>query len=267
MASSGDQLALNFLMIILDKKFWKFHALYWLGVAVALFIYGLSYGHWQVALVRNIYSPIVGFSCSYFIGIFYQNKLSASGGLRLLTILALSVLGAIVSAMILNPITYGLLGYDIQNMSPGNLTQDGLYFVLFYLIWSLLFLQRGGQTLLGNEPAPQSRIETINVSKGAKKLKLQPSDICFIQASGDYVEFFTEVEAYLKQGTIGFYEEELAAESFHRIHRSIIINADKIISISGPSKAQYFIKLEGGHEVRSSRNYQDQVAGLIPTAN
>jgi hypothetical protein len=254
-------------MITFDRKFWEFHALYWAGVAIALFIYGLSYGHWQVALMRNIYSLAVGFSCSFFIGIVYQHKLPAGGSLRLLTILSLSVLGAMVSALILNPITFGLLGYDVQNISPSKLTQDGLYFVLFYLIWSLLFLQRAGQTLLGDRSKPASQVEAINIIKGTHTLKLHPASICFIKAGGDYVEFFTENETYLKQGTIKFYEETLAGESFHRIHRSIIVNANKIVAISGPNKAQYFIKLKGGHEVRSSRKYQNKVASLIPVAD
>ncbi len=254
-------------MAALDKSFWKFHALYWMGVAIALFIYGLSYGHWQVALVRNIYSPLAGFSISYFIGLFYQNNLSSGGASRLLTIIALSCLGAIISALMVNPITYSMLGVDIQNMGAENLTQDWLYFVLFYLIWSLLFLQHQGQTLLGKGEQSRGMMEAIDVSKGQQKLKLEPADICFIQASGDYVEFFTEADSYLKQGSIGFYAEALAAGPFHRIHRSIIINSSKIDSVSGPNKGQYFIKLAGGQEVRSSRSYQDTVSSLIPTAN
>jgi len=254
-------------VLALVKGFWKFHTLYWAGVAIALFIYGLSYGHWQVALVRNIYSPFIGFSFSYFIGLLYQSKLPAGGGARLVTIYILSCLGAMVSALVVNPITYAMLGYEIQNLGPKNLTQDGLYFVLFYLIWSMLFLQQRGETLLGSKLPPKMLMEAINVNKGSQKLKLMPLDICFIQASGDYVEFFTEADTYLKQGTIGYYEEALSEGPFHRVHRSIIINGAKITSISGPNKGQYFIQLAGGHEVRSSRSYQDKINTLIPAAD
>lgn len=249
----------------LDKKFWKFHALFWFGVATALFVYGLSYGHWQVALVRNIYSPIIGFGASLLIGILYHHFLPTIGLLRPALVLAASAFGAVISVLIVNPITYGLLGYNIQDLESGNLMQDVLYFILFYILWSILYLQHIGQTLMGKAKQDVD-LEPITVSKGRQKLILQPEDIIYIQANGDYVEFFTAKDSYLKQGTIGYYEKELQDNSFFRVHRSIIVNAQKITSVTGASKGQYFINLEGGHEVRSSRSYQARVIELIPFA-
>ena len=52
-------------MIRSTRDFWVFHAVFCLLAAVALFLSGLTYGHAQVALVRNIYNPIVGLACSF----------------------------------------------------------------------------------------------------------------------------------------------------------------------------------------------------------
>ncbi|MCP4411239.1 MAG: LytTR family transcriptional regulator [Gammaproteobacteria bacterium] len=71
---------------------------------------------------------------------------------------------------------------------------------------------------------------------------------------------------YLKQGTIAFYEEALESSGFVRIHRSIIINKQKIQSISGPNKGQFWINLGDNHEVRSSRKYQNLVEQILPKA-
>lgn len=260
------------------KSFWIFHSVFWVIAGVALFLYGLRYGHWGIALVRNIYSPLLGFVVSFLMSVGYAQKMPQENINRLLFVVGMSVAGALLSAMIVNPITYGLLGYDLRSLTASDIFTDGLYFALFYLVWSLLYLQISGVALFGaagageaaqagDAPAtPRQPIETINVEKAGAKLKLHVSDITHIVASGDYVEFFTATESYLKLGTIGSYEETLGAGPFKRVHRSTIVNGNKILSVSGPAKGQYWIKLEGDHEVRSSRNAQVIVEGLAPKA-
>jgi len=254
-------------MITSNRDFWVFHAAYWAIVGLLLFLYGLTYGHWEVALVRNIYNPMVGFGCSYLIRAVYNHGLPSTFPKRLLLIFVLSGLGALASSLVVNPLTYALLGYDLQSLTLRNILQDGLYFLLFYLVWSLLYLQMMGRTLAGASSTPQvETLEAISVTKNHLKLRLDPLNISYIQASGDYVEFFTGQESYLKQGTISSYEQSLASGPFVRIHRSIIINTQKIQSVSGPSKGQFWINLGEGLEVRSSRNYQQVVEGLLPQA-
>ena len=247
------------------RDFWIFHVSFWALAAAALFLYGLTYGHVQVAAVRNLYSPLVGFGFSYLIKTVYDSRLPSAFGHRLLLVVGLSCLGALVSAMVVNPITYGLLGYEISDLSLRNLLQDGLYFVLLYLVWSLLYLQLVGRSLV---PAPSETygIETISVTKGNQIFKLDLAKIACIKASGDYVEFCTSAESYLKSGTISFYERALENGPFVRIHRSFIVNREKIVSVAGPTKGQYWIKLQDGQELRSSRRYRDVVASLTPEA-
>ena len=252
-------------MITSKKDFWTFHTLFWVFAGLALFLYGLTYGHVQVALLRNIYSPLIGFGCSYLIRAIYDQRLPATFQKRLLLILLLSTLGALVSSLVVNPLTYALLGYDLQTLGIGQMLKDGLYFVLLYLVWSLLYLQLMGRSLVGATGSAVT-LDTITVTKNNKKFKLDPLNILFIKASGDYVEFFTDQESYLKQGTINSYGQALSSGPFVRVHRSIIINRQKIQSISGPSKGQFWITLGHGHEVRSSRKYQEVTEGLTPLA-
>jgi hypothetical protein len=251
-------------MIRSTRDFWVFHVVFWLLASVALFLYGLTYGHTQVALVRNIYNPLVGLACSYLIRAVYDGAYPAGFIGRLLLISALSFAGALISAFVVNPITFGMLGYEIGKLPLGTLFQDMLYFVLLYLVWSLLYLQLTGKSL--GSPAAPGQLEPINVTKGNQVLKLDPANISCIKASGDYVEFYTNAESYLKSGTISFYERALENGPFVRIHRSYIVNRDKIVSIAGPAKGQYWIKLEDGQELRSSRRYREVVESLTPAA-
>ena len=148
-----------------------------------------------------------------------------------------------------------MLGYSLSDLPAHALLKDGLYFVLLYIVWSLLYLQFTGKPLAPG-PAPVGKMESINVTKGSQVFKLDPANITCIKASGDYVELVTGGESYLKQGTISFYEKALSQGAFVRIHRSIIINGDKIAAISGPAKGQYWIKMQDGQELRSSRRYR-----------
>ena len=252
-------------MIRSTRDFWVFHAVFWLLAGMALFLYGLTYGHAQVALVRNIYNPIVGLACSYLIRAVYDGWYPAGFVGRLLLIVGLSLAGALISALVVNPITFGLLGYDLGDLSLHALLQDGLYFVLLYIVWSLLYLQFTDKPL-ASPPSATAQLESINVTKGNQVLRLDPANISCIKASGDYVELVTGADSYLKQGTISFYEQALSQGPFVRIHRSIIVNRDKIAAISGPAKGQYWIKMQDGQELRSSRRYQEVVESLLPEA-
>ena len=252
-------------MIRSAREFWIFHVTFWVVAAFALFLYGMTYGHIQVALVRNLYNPLVGFGFSYLIKTVYDNRFPHGFGRRLLLIVGLSFLGALVSALVVNPITFSLLGYDIGDLPLRNLLQDGLYFVLLYLVWSLLYLQLIGRSLAGMPPETTGA-ETISVTKGNDVFKLDLAKIVCIKAAGDYVELCTSSGSYLKHGTISSYEKALGKGAFVRVHRSVIVNRDRVVSVSGPAKGQYWIKLRDGQEVRSSRGYREVVESLMPEA-
>jgi len=247
------------------REFWVFHVAFWAVAAIALFLYGLTYGHVQVAVVRNLYNPLVGLAFSYLIKTVYDSRFPPGFGQRLLLIVGLSSVGALVSALVVNPITFGLLGYEIGELPLRNLLQDGLYFVLLYLVWGLLYLQLTGRSLVP-APADTTGVETISVSKGNQVFKLDLAKIACIKASGDYVELCTSSGSYLKHGTISSYAKALGQGTFVRVHRSVIVNRDQIVSVTGPAKGQYWIKLQDGQEIRSSRGYRQVVESLMPDA-
>ena len=252
-------------MIRSGRQFWIFHVTFWGLAAAALFLYGLTYGHIQVALVRNLYNPLIGFAFSYLMKTVYDNRFPSGFGWKLSLIAGLSLIGALVSALVVNPITFGLLGYEIGDLSLRNVFQDGLYFVLLYLVWSLLYLQLSGRSL-ASAPVNTAEMDTIRVTKGNQVFKLDLAKVACIKASGDYVELCTNSGNYLKHGTISSYEKALGKGTFVRVHRSVIVNRDQIVSVSGPAKGQFWITLRDGQEIRSSRGYREAVESLMPEA-
>lgn len=99
---------------------------------------------------------------------------------------------------------------------------------------------------------PQKFLETISVKTGQKIHLVQVSDILYLQAEGDYVMIHTPDGKYLKEQTMKYFEENLPAERYIRIHRSCIVHADCISKIELYEKQNYRITLKTGQKLRAS---------------
>ena len=81
----------------------------------------------------------------------------------------------------------------------------------------------------GNTSAP----DVLFIKSGYEHIKINITDILFIQSSADYTEIFTPEKKYLSQEPLRFWEEYLDERIFIRIHKSHIINTSKIKKIIG----------------------------------
>lgn len=70
--------------------------------------------------------------------------------------------------------------------------------------------------------------EHIFIKSNLKKLKIYTSKIKWIEAYGDYVKIVTEDDSHLVLSTMKSFEKDLSKEKFIRVHKSFIINVDKI---------------------------------------
>ncbi|MDZ4329395.1 MAG: LytTR family DNA-binding domain-containing protein, partial [Flavobacterium sp.] len=70
--------------------------------------------------------------------------------------------------------------------------------------------------------------EHIFIKSNLKKLKIFTSKIKWIEAFGDYVRVVTEEDSNLVLSTMKSFENDLSKEKFVRVHKSYIINIDKV---------------------------------------
>ena len=70
--------------------------------------------------------------------------------------------------------------------------------------------------------------EHIFIKSNLKKLKIFTSRIKWIEAFGDYVKVVTEDDSNLVLSTMKSFENDLSKEKFIRVHKSYIINIDKV---------------------------------------
>lgn len=111
--------------------------------------------------------------------------------------------------------------------------------------------------------APSSLLETISVKTGQKIHLIQVSDILYLQAEGDYVLIHTAEGKYLKEQTMKYFEENLPAERFVRIHRSCIVHADCISKIELYEKQNYRITLKTGQLLKASAGGYKQLKAAL----
>lgn len=68
----------------------------------------------------------------------------------------------------------------------------------------------------------------IFIKSNLKKLKVYTSKIKWIEAFGDYVKVVTDEDSNLVLATMKSFEQDLAKDKFLRVHKSYIVNIDKI---------------------------------------
>ncbi|GEC78756.1 DNA-binding response regulator [Flavobacterium aquatile] len=68
----------------------------------------------------------------------------------------------------------------------------------------------------------------IFIKSNLKKLKVFTNKIKWIEAYGDYVKVVTEEDTNLVLSTMKSFEKDLSKDKFIRVHKSYIINIDKV---------------------------------------
>ncbi|MEQ8423517.1 MAG: LytTR family DNA-binding domain-containing protein [Cyclobacteriaceae bacterium] len=83
------------------------------------------------------------------------------------------------------------------------------------------------------------------------------AQISHLSASGSYVEIYSDNGKTVVTGTLKEYESQLPAPRFIRIHRSFIVNADRVKSLTPLTNEDYRLVTTSGHELRVSRSYKE----------
>lgn len=63
--------------------------------------------------------------------------------------------------------------------------------------------------------------------------RLNISDILYLEAKGDHVKFYLSDKIYSIHSTLTSFEQKLSPDIFFRVHRSFIVNINKISTIEG----------------------------------
>lgn len=104
--------------------------------------------------------------------------------------------------------------------------------------------------------------ERILVQKQNKLITISVEDVIRIEAFGDYSKLITKDNIFLSNYGISTLEEKLNDAIFIRVHRSSIINLNKVKELNKYTKS-YDVTMQNGDLVRVSRGYMDNIKKLM----
>ena len=109
------------------------------------------------------------------------------------------------------------------------------------------------ETLLKSANELPAQSERIVVKTGGKIKIIPVSELHYIEAADDYVKLYTKEGSFLKNKTMGFFEQTLNNLQFVRTHRSYIINIQEITRIEPYEKESHLAILKSGAQIPVSK--------------
>ncbi|MGM0545552.1 MAG: LytR/AlgR family response regulator transcription factor [Bacteroidota bacterium] len=104
----------------------------------------------------------------------------------------------------------------------------------------------------------QTHLDRFFVKDNGKILPIDASDIIYIKSDGNYIDVNLKDENHLIRGSLSDVEEKLDPAVFFRIHRSYIVNAERINYIEPVKQGGDFtVQLSTGDQLRMSRRYKE----------
>ncbi len=101
------------------------------------------------------------------------------------------------------------------------------------------------------------------IKAGGRVVFIDLDEIHWIEAAANYVKLNTGKESYLLREAIGQVSRRLDPGQFIRIHRSTIVNVQKIKELQPCNSGEYIVTLRSGKELSCSRGYRGGLQHLI----
>ncbi|MCO6511029.1 MAG: response regulator transcription factor [Aridibacter famidurans] len=92
---------------------------------------------------------------------------------------------------------------------------------------------------------------------------VKTNDIEWIEADGYYVSIRAAGKSHLMRESLKNLEAKLDPSRFLRIHRSTIVNADRIKELHPHFHGEYYVELESGKRFKLSRSYRENAERIL----
>lgn len=151
---------------------------------------------------------------------------------------------------------------DVRSYASGVLIIEG---------YRLLLRRLQGEAMLLSPPDDGPPVESIDrperflIRKLGREFLVAANDIEWLQASGNYVNLRMRGHDYPLRSTLGGIETKLDPARFARVHRSYMVNLDRVTSIEPLDTGDARVHMQDGTKLPCSRSYRAdlrQRAGL-----
>lgn len=132
-----------------------------------------------------------------------------------------------------------------------------------YALVALIFWLWSWRARAMEKAALPTRIE---IRDGGAAVFLDPAEVLFVEAAGNYVEFHAGGRTHLVRGTLASWEAKLAGRGFARAHRSRLINCARIRTMKPSGSGDLEVTLDDGRTVLASRRYRAALTSPVRAA-
>jgi len=120
-------------------------------------------------------------------------------------------------------------------------------------------LKRAKERLAHYLPPTQRAAERLVVRNQGQVLFLNVCDIDWIEAADYYACVHVGSDTHILRRSLSELEKDLGDESFIRIHRSIVVNIDRIHGLELQTNGEYEVVLKSKVRLRLSRRYRKRL--------
>ncbi len=117
--------------------------------------------------------------------------------------------------------------------------------------------------LLADLKGAPKHLERLVIKSGGRVFFLRTEEIDWIEAAGNYVRLHAGGEKHLLRETMSKLEAQLDPGKFLRIHRSTIVNLERIQELQPAFHGDYVVLLRDGTRLTLSRNYRDKLQEVL----
>ena len=115
-------------------------------------------------------------------------------------------------------------------------------------------------------PAAAERRDRLVIKSSGRIYFVRIQEIDWCEAAGNYVRLHVGTQTHLVRGTMGHIESQLDPAQFVRVHRSTIVNVDRIQELRSSFNGEYVILLHDKTRLTLSRGYRDGLQAKLGKA-
>jgi two-component system LytT family response regulator len=106
---------------------------------------------------------------------------------------------------------------------------------------------------------PAQKLDRFVIKSGGRVFFVRAEEIDWIEAAGNYVKLHVGTDAHLFRETMNALEARLNPDTFYRVHRSHIVNIERVRELQPWFNGEYVVFLKDGTRLTLSRGYREKL--------
>ncbi|MDQ1522525.1 MAG: two-component system, LytTR family, response regulator [Pyrinomonadaceae bacterium] len=114
---------------------------------------------------------------------------------------------------------------------------------------------------------PTRHLERLMIKSSGRVFFLRADELDWIEAEGNYLRLHAGKESHLLRETMNRLASKLDPDKFLRIHRSTLVNIERIKELQPLFSGDYVVILRDGKQLTLSRSYRDKLLELFENSS